>query len=98
MHISPKAPKGRRFFPRGDIMRFYGLVTLATIALALPTPDLAMNEEKRGLNSRFAFEPEEDKAPSAAAIIPQDLVRRSWLDDTLKVITSKEPLIVPFIW
>lgn len=86
--MSPKAPKGRRFFPRDDIMHFYGLVTLATIALALPTPDVAMNEEKRGLNS----------PPSATAIIPKDLVRRSWLDDTLKVITSKEPLIVPLIW
>lgn len=95
IHVSsPKTqkPQERRF--SRDIMHFYQLVTLATIALALPTPDIAMNE--KALSSR-AFEPEEDKAPSAA-IIPKDVVRRIWLDDILKVVTPAEAFVVPLLW
>lgn len=83
-----KSPRGRKF----PIMHFYRLITFATVVLALPTPDIAIQEKV--LNNR-AFEPE-DKVLSGA-IIPQDLVPRDRLDDILKIVFDKEPIVVPLI-
>lgn len=70
-------------------MHFYQLIAFATVVLALPTPDIAIQEKV--LNNR-AFEPE-DKVLSGA-IIPQDLVPRNELDDILKIWEDLEPVIL----
>lgn len=65
-------------------MHFYQLIALATIALALPTPDII---HEKVLNKRRP----EEKAPSA--IIPKDPVP---LDDVLeKIITKVEAFVLP---
>lgn len=73
-------------------MHFYQLIGFATVVLALPTPDIAIQENV--LNNR-AFEPE-DKVLSGA-IVPQDLVPRNQLDDILKVLDSLRPVSAPIV-
>lgn len=73
-------------------MHFYQLIGFATVVLALPTPDIAIQENV--LNNR-AFEPE-DKVLSGA-IVPQDLVPRNQLDDILKILDSLRPVSAPIV-
>lgn len=73
-------------------MHFYQLIAFATVVLALPTPDIAIQEKV--LNNR-AFEPE-DKVLSGA-IVPQDLVPRNQLDNILKILDGLRPVGAPIV-
>lgn len=73
-------------------MHFYQLIAFATVVLALPTPDIAIQEKV--LNNR-AFEPE-DKV-LRGAIAPQDLVPRNELDDILKILDDLRPVAAPIV-